>query len=91
MMNNTIQDNPPLQKMMSKHINQYLADMKGQDINCLYDMVMEQIEPPLLQAVMEHCRYNQSQAAKVLGISRGTIRTKLKKHFDDKYCGSIEP
>ena len=87
-MSNTIQNNTSLQEMIKFHINEYLADMKGQSVTCMYDMMMEQIEPPLFQAVMEQCKYNQSKAAKVMGISRGTLRTKLKKYFDDKYCGS---
>jgi Fis family transcriptional regulator len=50
-------------------------------------MVLEQIEPPLLQAVMEKYKYNQSRAANALGISRGTFRALLFKYFDEKYCG----
>lgn len=89
-MNETIQENTSLQKVLEHQINQYLADMKGQNITNLHSMVIEQIEPPLFQAVIEHCKYNQSKAAEVLGISRGTLRAKLKKHFDDKYCGTRE-
>lgn len=89
-MNDIIQSNITLQEMISLHVNQYLAEMKGQNVTDMYDMVIEQIEQPLFQAVIEHCKYNQSKAAEVLGISRGTLRTKLKKHFDDKYCGSRE-
>ena len=37
---------------------------------------------------MENCRYNQSRAAIVLGVSRGTLRTKLKRYFDDQYVGT---
>lgn len=89
-MNDTIENNITFQEMINLHVNQYLADMKGQNITCLYDMMTELIEQPLLQAVMEHCKYNQSKAAKVMGVSRGTLRTKLKQYFDDKYCGSRE-
>lgn len=89
-MNEITQQNTSLQEILTHHINQYLSDMKGQNISDMYDMVIEQIEQPLFQAVIEHCKYNQSKAAKMLGISRGTLRTTLKKHFDDKYCGSRE-
>lgn len=71
-------------------INRYLSSMKLSDIKNLHDLVLEQIEAPLFKAVIEHCRYNQSRAANMLGISRGTFRTKLKKYFDDKYCGQRE-
>ena len=38
------------------------------------------LEAPLLQAVMEYTRGNQTQAAKMLGLNRGTLRKKLKQH-----------
>ena len=43
-------------------------------------MVMKEVEKPLLEEVMIHCNWNQSEACKMLGINRGTLRTKLKFH-----------
>ena len=37
---------------------------------------------------MEMTRYNQSKAARVFGVSRGTLRTKLKRYFDDEFIGT---
>jgi len=71
-------------------IRDYLGSMSKDKITNLYDMVLEQIEPSLFRAVIEHCRYNQSKAAAMLGLSRGTCRTKLIKYFGDRYCGSRE-
>ena len=68
-------------------IKRYLESMGRDKITHLYDMVLEQIEPPLFKAAIEHCRYNQSKAADLLGLSRGTCRTKLIKYFNDQYCG----
>jgi len=87
-MNETLHQNHSLQETLTNQVGQYLQEMKEQDITGLYDMVLEQVEHPLFQATIEHCKYNQSKAAEVLGISRGTLRTKLKKYFDDKYCGT---
>lgn len=87
-MNETLHQNHSLQETLTNQVGQYLQEMKGQDITGLYDMVLEQVEQPLFQATIEHCKYNQSKAAEVLGLSRGTLRTKLKKYFDDKYCGT---
>jgi len=89
-MNETLHQNHSLQETLTNQVGQYLQEMKGQDITGLYDMVLEQVEQPLFQATIEHCKYNQSKAAEVLGVSRGTLRTKLKKYFDDKYCGTKE-
>lgn len=66
-------------------IDNYL-EMAGKGVTDLHQLVLEQIEPPLLRAVMEKCKYNQSRAAKLLGISRGTCRTLLIKYFDSQYC-----
>ncbi len=68
----------------------YIASQSGTktaDFN-LYNLMLEVIEKPMLRTVMEMMRYNQSKAAKALGISRGTLRTKLKEYFDDEFIGT---
>ena len=87
-MSETVEKSTALQEALSRQIKRYIIDMKGQKITNLYVLVLEQIELPLLQAVMDNCRYNQSRAAKVLGLGEFTLRTKLIKYFDGKYCGS---
>ena len=76
-----------LAETVSQVVTRYL-ESAGNDIIDLHQMVIEQIQPPLLQAVMKQYKYNQSRAAKVLGISRGTLRMLLIKYFDDQYCGT---
>nr|WP_019216920.1 helix-turn-helix domain-containing protein [Legionella tunisiensis] len=63
-----------LQDLVYGLVTRFLAENKGKSIDDLYDMILSEVEPPLLQAVMEKRRGNQLQAAKMLGISRGTIR-----------------
>jgi Fis family transcriptional regulator len=46
----------------------------------LYELVLGEVEPPLLRTVMEYTRGNQSRAAEILGINRGTLRKKLKTY-----------
>lgn len=58
----------------------YLNDLDGNFPGDLYDMVMRQVEEPLLKTVMEIVDGNQSRAAEYLGINRGTLRKKLKLH-----------
>lgn len=71
-------------------VKNYLESMGKDKITNLYNMLLEQVEPPLLKAVMERCRYNQSKGADLLGISRGTFRAKLIKYFGEQYCGHRE-
>lgn len=74
-----------LQELVYSLVTRFLAENKSKNINDLYDMILAEVEPPLLQAVMEKRRGNQLQAARMLGISRGTIRKKLQRYFGTKY------
>lgn len=74
-----------LQDLVYSLVTRFLAENKAKNIDDLYDMILSEVEPPLLQAVMEKRRGNQLQAAKMLGISRGTIRKKLQRYFGTKY------
>lgn len=77
-----------LAESVTQSVQKYFSELKGADPVDLYQFVLEEVETPLFKAVMEHCKYNQSRAAIILGISRGTLRTKLRRYFDDKYVGS---
>ena len=68
----------PLRDCVKHALDNYFAQLDGELPSNLYDMVLEQVELPLLQRVMEFTGGNQSRAAKLLGISRGTLRKKLK-------------
>ena len=46
----------------------------------LFDFVMKEVEAPMLKLVMERTSNNQSQAAEILGLNRGTLRKKLKQY-----------
>jgi Fis family transcriptional regulator len=70
---------------VTQSTQRYFTKLDGSEPVDLYRVVLEEIEMPLFQAVMEHCKYNQSRAAVMLGVSRGTLRTKLRHYFDDKY------
>lgn len=59
-------------------LNDHFADLGDQEPNGLYNKLLAQVERPLLEAVMEYTKGNQSRAAIILGISRGTLRKKLK-------------
>ena len=81
----TIKQEQGLQDLVYGLVTRFLIENKGKQIDDLYDLILSEVEPPLLQAVMEKRRGNQLQAAKMLGISRGTIRKKLQRYFGTKY------
>ena len=82
---NTTTQDQGLQDLVYGLVTRFLAENKTKSITDLYDMILSEVEPPLLQAVMEKRRGNQLQDARMLGISRGTIRKKLQRYFGTKY------
>ena len=61
-------------------MHKYFEQLDGENPTDIYNMVLKEVELPLLEIVMKHCGDNQSKASKILGINRGTLRTKLKEH-----------
>jgi Fis family transcriptional regulator len=81
--------NESLSQQVIHAVKGYLTTMNNKDLNLnLYQLIVEEVEAPLFRTVMEMTRYNQSKAARVLGVSRGTLRTKLKRYFDDEFIGT---
>ena len=74
----SLKNNKPLRKHTEEALRKYFANLNGDRPGELYDLVLGEVEQPLLKAVMEYTHGNQSQAAGILGINRGTLRKKLK-------------
>ncbi len=84
-----VQSNEALSNQVINAVKGYLTAVGSKDANLnLYQLIVEEVEAPLFRTVMELTRYNQSKAARVLGVSRGTLRTKLKRYFDDEFIGT---
>ena len=58
----------------------YLKDLDGQLSTDVYQMVLAEIEAPLLEEIMAYTRNNQTKASIMLGLNRGTLRKKLKQY-----------
>jgi Fis family transcriptional regulator len=70
----------PLHKHTEEALSQYFDNLNGDRPGDLYDLVMGEVERPLFKAVMDFTHGNQSQAAGILGINRGTLRKKLRSY-----------
>ncbi len=70
----------PLGECVARSLTRYFADMNGEEPRNLYGMVVSEIEKPLLRLVMEQVDRNQTQAARMLGINRNTLRKKLRHY-----------
>ncbi len=69
-----------LRSSVEEAMSNYFAHLDGQPVTNLYQMVLAEVEAPLLEAVMAYTKDNQSQASEILGLNRGTLRKKLKTY-----------
>ena len=70
----------PLRDSASEAIGHFLQTLDGEPCSELYEMVLQQVEEPLFKAVLDYTQHNQSHAAAMLGLNRGTLRKKLRQH-----------
>lgn len=70
----------PFREMITTALDQYFKDLNGETPVDLYEMVLVEVEKPLLEIVLRESKGNLSLAAKTLGINRGTLRTRLQKY-----------
>lgn len=71
---------PSLRDSVELAVSNYFQHLEGQEVTDVYEMVMSEVETPLLEVVMKYTRHNQTKAAEVLGLNRGTLRKKLKQY-----------
>ena len=72
--------NKPLSEQVRKAMKKYFAELGDTSPANVYEMVMAEVEPELLKAVMKYTNNNQSKAATALGLNRATIRKKLHRY-----------
>lgn len=61
-------------------IRQFIETLDGEEAREFYNLVLAEVEEPLLRVVMEYTANNQSRAAAMLGLNRGTLRKKLRQY-----------
>jgi Fis family transcriptional regulator, factor for inversion stimulation protein len=69
-----------LKASVKQSLDTYFRQLDGVPPQDFYTLLMAQVEPPVLEKVMQYVSGNQSKAAQLLGISRGTLRKKLKHY-----------
>ena len=72
--------NQSLRDSVSIAVRHYLKELDGQMATDVYEMVLAEIEAPLLEEIMAYTRNNQTKASIMLGLNRGTLRKKLKQY-----------
>lgn len=69
-----------LRSCVETTMENYFRHLDGQAVTDVYNMVLAEIEAPLLEVVMKNTRQNQTKASELLGLNRGTLRKKLKQY-----------
>ncbi len=69
-----------LRDSVSIALSNYFKHLDGQPVTDVYNMVLSEVEAPLLEEVLRYTRNNQTKAAVLLGLNRGTLRKKLKQY-----------
>ncbi len=69
-----------LRNAVTASVRKYLAELDGQLSTDVYQMVLAEMEAPLLEEIMAYTRNNQTKASIMLGLNRGTLRKKLKQY-----------
>ena len=69
-----------LQECVSRALQHYFAQLGDHSPTRIYQMVLTEVEQPLLRETMHQAGGNQTRAAEMLGISRSTLRKKLSHY-----------
>ena len=80
-MNDSLINENEMARYVRKALKEYFKDLDGEE-PCyeMYDMVVNCVEKPLLEMVLEHVGGNQTRAAEMLGMNRNTLRKKMQAH-----------
>lgn len=69
-----------LKDVVSRAVAQYLDDMGNTPPDNLHERIVREVEVPLIRTVLEHTGGNQSRAAEILGMTRSTLRNRIRRY-----------
>ena len=72
--------NKLLNEFVRQSMKDYFEKIDGYSINNIYSLVVGEVEKPLIEETIKYCKGNQSKASEMLGLSRGTLRKKMKQY-----------
>ena len=66
-----------LQDCIKDSLEKYFSDLSGETSNGVFKMVTQQTESATIKFVLDKVNQNQSEAARILGINRATLKKKV--------------
>ena len=67
-----------ISECVRKSLEKYFKDLDGERPRTVYDMMLKNVEKPMIEVVLHHAEGNQTVAARWLGINRNTLRKKIE-------------
>lgn len=77
---NQNKSNTFLREFVRQVVRDYFEKIDGYPIDKVYNLVIGEVEKPLIEETIKYCNGNQTKASELLGISRGTLRKKMKQY-----------
>ena len=68
-----------LHEAVKRSLERYFKDMDGEKPTSIYEMVLKNVEKPMIEVVLARAEGNQTLAAEMLGINRATLRKKMQQ------------
>ncbi len=65
---------------VQKALEEYFKDLNGEQPHAVYDMVLQCVEKPLIEYILNMAKGNQSKASEILGLNRNTLRKKIQQY-----------
>jgi two-component system nitrogen regulation response regulator GlnG len=74
------ENSPSIKEFLEEKLKRYLKDMTRVSNFNLHDTVLSEVEKALISIVLREARGNQLKTARVLGINRNTLRSKIREY-----------
>ena len=59
-------------------LTRYFEQLDGEQASGIHKMVMNEVEPLVIKFILELANNNQSEASRILGVNRGTLKKKIE-------------
>lgn len=69
---------PSLSAQVTVTLESYFATLDNESATDVYEMVIQQVEKPMIEFILAQTAQNQSKSAQILGINRNTLRKKMQ-------------
>lgn len=66
-----------ISQAITESLDDYFMHLDGEPPHAIYGMLLNCVEKPMLEYILNKVGGNQSKAAEVLGINRNTLRKKM--------------